>query len=188
MKLYSKMLLFGIFAGPVCLFLVLFSFILVFITQPSFLMDFVFFFLTIGTFCAYLIFLNALRVVAEKKNNTDLVKTIKRYIVFVVIVSIPGCLTSFITVVPAISLIAFIIVLLLSIPLGIILLQFAKQLQKLESEFGEIAKRASFWNRISGWLIISVIFSIFSGITSLIADYYLWLILRKYLKFQNSTI
>lgn len=71
------------------------------------------------------------------------------------------------------GLIVFIVSWLLYIPLGAINLRLATDFTRLAAEY-QYATKASFWNRISGWIMVTVVFAPIGSLISVIADYFMW--------------
>ena len=57
---------------------------------------------------------------------------------------------------------------------GILSIRISKDVKDFEPTLGTVAKRAALWNRIAGWLMVTLVLSPVGAVLSLIADYYMW--------------
>lgn len=63
---------------------------------------------------------------------------------------------------------------------GIFLVKLADCFKKYDDELGKLGKRIVLWNKISGWLLASVVLFIPGLILGLVGEFFLWRLLAKY--------
>lgn len=68
---------------------------------------------------------------------------------------------------------------------GIFLFKLAECFKKYLEELGKLGKRVVIWNKISGWLLASVVLFIPGLILSLIGEFFLWRVLARYKNSQS---
>jgi len=62
---------------------------------------------------------------------------------------------------------------------GIVSIRIAPFFGKLEGERAQSGKKTALWLKISGWLMATVVLSFVGGFASLIADFYMWRLVRQ---------
>ncbi len=83
------------------------------------------------------------------------------------------------------SLVASLIVMILY---GIISIRLATDFKRLEGQLGASAHVISRWQKISGYLMVTVLFSVIGALLSLIADYHMWRLLKNRMKIIHDEI
>lgn len=68
---------------------------------------------------------------------------------------------------------------ILVVILGVVSIRVAPFFDKLEGKRAEYGKKASRWLKISGWLMATVILSVVGVLASLIADFYMWRLVKQ---------
>lgn len=80
------------------------------------------------------------------------------------------------------SLLSLISTLGIMVYLGGTTLKISKGFLSLQPEYGKLAKQTSYWHKVSGYLMVSVILSIIGIVLSLVADYFMWKLICQRLK------
>ena len=86
-----------------------------------------------------------------------------------------------------VAFVSFISIVAMLVYLGMASLKISKGFTALEEKYAKTAKRAVFWHKITGYLLVSVILSIIGMITSLVADYFMWRLICMRLKESKTS-
>jgi|SRR3989344_6001396 len=70
--------------------------------------------------------------------------------------------------------------------LGIVSIRIAPFFDKLEGDRAEYGRKVARWLKISGWLMATVILSIIGVLASLIADFYMWRLVKRERLYRES--
>lgn len=140
--------------------------------------------LYIGIFVSYVLFLIGILAIVKERADNVFVRDIKAFILLSIVVGLIVSVTgSFDNLISPGLLIAFdILNIVLIMGVGIVAIRLGKDFKRLEDSFGKIATSAAKWHKISGWLMATIILSIVGVFISLIADIYMWLILKRHLQ------
>jgi len=76
------------------------------------------------------------------------------------------------------AILVFVAIVLTAI-FGVVSIRVAPFFDKLEGRRAEYGRKAARWLKISGWLMATVILSVFGAIASLVADFYMWRLVRS---------
>lgn len=140
--------------------------------------------LYIGIFISYVLFLMGILAIVKERADKVFVKDIKAFILLSIVagllVSVTGSFDNLISPNLLLALDIFNIILIMGV--GIVAIRLGKDFKRLENSFGKIATDAAKWHRISGWLMATIILFIVGVFISLIADIYMWLILKRHLQ------
>ena len=136
----------------------------------------------------YWIMLLGVATIAGETNNQTFIVSVKSFIRAVLVTCFVVAFVGLIIELQnneIISLVLSIMVLASLVYLGIVSLKIAKGFKVVEAKYGKTVKRAIFWHKVSGYLMISVILGLFGVLTSLIADYFMWRLVCIRLKESN---
>lgn len=173
--------------GYITVFILLISFIgqiaLTVLLPEEFLLGQIF--ITVTTLLltyTYLVLMRGISVIAAESKNEQFIKATKQYIT--VIISTSGILAFYGLAIVAISnslftFIATSLMLLCITLLGFVSLRIAKGFESIIPVYGKSARRATYWHKIAGWLIVTVILNSIGILVSLIADYYMWRVINQ---------
>lgn len=138
------------------------------------------FLISVGIFVTYTFFLLGILAIAKERKNSRFIKNVRCFVLFYVLMLLLTLLSGFLSLDSAILALGFLVsLLILFVIFGILSIRLAKDFQELTTDYGEPARKAAKWNKIAGYLLISVVLTLIGAFLSLIADYYMWRVLQK---------
>lgn len=129
---------------------------------------------------AYFVFLLAVRSIVNLTGDVAFVHRMRDFLVATIV----GCLSMALSMTPALlpatlnEIFGLLSIVFIAI-LGIVSIRLAPYFDKLENNRARYGKKASRWLRISGWLMATVILSFIGVFASLIADFYMWRLIKN---------
>jgi hypothetical protein len=118
--------------------------------------------------------------IAEEKMDTKFAKNLKVLFVLTLIMTIIGAVFPFLGQSDsAIAVTALILILIVTFIIGVVRIRLATNLESLVGEYGDIAHRAGYWSKVSGWLTVSIILLPLGSLLWVMSNYYEWRIVQE---------
>jgi hypothetical protein len=173
----------GEIAGILCLIALVAMLIVTFVSggaAKSVIGDLVALVIYLFVCVTYFVFLLAIQTIAKSVGDAVFVHRIRDFLA----ASIIGCLFMAPLMTPLLlpdsleKILVLVSVVVVAI-LGIVSIRIAPSFDKLEGNRAEYGRKAARWLKISGWLMATVILSFIGIFVSLIADFYMWRLVKQ---------
>lgn len=133
-----------------------------------------------GVSISYVVMLLGLKPISQEKNDQQLLNAVNQFIwvcIVFYVVSAPMLMQSFLPS-EVLKIFALLCLVIYAVT-GVFSIRLGNNLKRLEVDYGRIAKNASLWSRVSGWLAVSFILLPLGLILSCVADYFMWRLLKE---------
>lgn len=127
----------------------------------------------------YALFLDGVKEIAKISGNSAFKENVK---LFYWASLVTGVIAAFLPPGPVLNpIVGVVFAVVLAVVLGLVSIRISKGFKEIE-RYGKYSSRAAKWHKVTGYLMVTIIFSPIGALTSLIADFYMWKVLSEHLR------
>lgn len=148
--------------------------------EESVLLQAISFVIFILSSIAFILLVLGVRAIASGRKEENFLKNAHAFLALSLALCVVSAFVSFPDLLsPLMTFFLFAGMIILIIGFGVVSIRMGRDLKRLAPELGYYAEKASFWSRLSGWLIVTIVLGFVGLFLTLIADYYLWRLVQQ---------